>query len=84
MLDASPGRSGRPRGLGEAAGAVGLDGRVQGPTVPSWGPRRRAVPPGLWSGRRGCKGVGRASTETFAPFQTRPSWQREARLAREA
>lgn len=50
-LDASPGRSGRPRGLGEAAGAVGLDGRVQGPTVPSWGRRRRAVLPGLWSGR---------------------------------
>lgn len=89
-LDDSPGRSGRPRGLGEAAEAVGLDERVQRPTLPTRGPRRRAVLPGLWSGRPGalrrpgCEGVGRASAETFAPLQTRPSWRKKARLAPKA
>lgn len=37
-FDASPGRSGWPRGLGEAAEAVGLDERVQRPTQPNLGP----------------------------------------------
>lgn len=46
--------------------------------------------PGLWSGRPGalrrprCEGVGRASPEKFAAFQTRPSWRKEARLAPKA
>lgn len=32
----------------------------------------------------GCEGVGRASAETFAPLQTRPSWRKKARLAPKA
>lgn len=45
-LDASPGSSGRPRGLREAAGAVGLDGRVWGPTLPAPGAARDSGAPG--------------------------------------
>lgn len=41
-LDASPGRSEWPRGLGEAAGAVGPDERVWEPAAPHPGPESEA------------------------------------------
>lgn len=83
-FDASPGRAGRARGLGEAAGAVGLDERVWGRPDPTRG--RGAGFPGLRSGRpRRCRGrregAGRATTEPSAPLPARPLAQggREAR-----
>lgn len=90
-LDVSAGRSGRPRGQGEAAGAVGPDERVQGPPLhqgaapASGAPRAVVGAPGAAAAplRRGQGGRGSENCDA-RPSSDSPKLAKEAGLAPEA